>query len=90
MDLSQSSISTPSRATWMAPFGQVRAMRSTVSSSGSVAAGSMVASSSSSNRNSPGAVAMQRPALTHSDWSIHTCSPGVSAMFARIVAEVAA
>jgi hypothetical protein len=29
-------------------------------------------------------VAMQRPALTHSDWSIHTCSPEVSAMTDRV------
>ena len=82
--MAQSSISTPSRATWMAPFGQVRAMRSSVSSSGSGAAGSMVANSSSSNRNSDGAVAMQRPALTHSDWSIQMCRPEVAAMADRV------
>ena len=50
-------------------------MRSSVVSSGRGAASSTVLISSSSNTNRPGAIATQRPALTHTSLSIVTSYP---------------
>lgn len=63
---------SPLRDTRIAPLGHARAMRSRVSSSGRGTASLTVASWSSSNSKKPGAIEMQRPALTHSSCSIHT------------------